>query len=76
MMPEGMNTPDDTVLILNQTSPLLLSLAEQLDTPLAELCAKQILTLATVAQRPLTADEMHDFLKSGYEVLEKALGKV
>lgn len=76
MMPEGMNTPDDTVLILNQTSPLLLSLAEQLDTPLAELCAKQILTLATVAQRPLTADEMRDFLKSGYEVLEKALGKV
>ena len=74
MMPEGMNTPDDTVLILNQTSPLLLSLAEKLDSPVAELVAKQILTLATAAQRPLTADEMRELLASGYEVLGKALG--
>ncbi len=76
MIPEGMNTPDDTVLILNQTSPLLLSLAEKINTPLAELSAKQIFTLATMAQRSLTAEEMRDFLKSGYDLLGKALGNV
>ena len=73
-IPEGMAQDADTVLILNQTSPLILSLAEKTEEAEAELCAKEIFTLATMAQRPLTAEEMQSFFKTSYELLSKLLG--
>ena len=74
MMPEAMNLPDETVLILNTKNNLIKSLEGAIDTPFAELYAKEIYTLAKMAQSALSADEMRDFLKTSYDVLDKALG--
>ncbi|MBQ7365284.1 MAG: molecular chaperone HtpG [Clostridia bacterium] len=73
MFPQGMERPESTTLVLNQENALIRRLAEVLDTPLAETCAKQIYSLATLAQRSLTADELRDFLLGSYDALKLAL---
>ncbi len=73
MMP-GMERPESTALVLNQDCPLIKTLAEKLTEPFAETCAKQIVRMATLAHRPLTAEELRDFLKDGYDALAVALG--
>lgn len=72
--PEGFDLPIDTTLVLNRDNALILRLAENSESDAAFPCAKQIYTLAMMAQRPLKADEMREFLDNGYAVLALALG--
>ena len=72
-MPAGMTPPGGHKLILNSENPLVKTLGENLSIPFAESAAKQIFSLATLAQRQLSADELRDFLNESYKTLEKAL---
>jgi len=74
MFPEGMERPEKASLVLNHENALVKKLAEALDTPFAETCGKQIFLLATLAQRSLSADELHAFLEGSYDALKTALG--
>jgi len=69
----GMMPPGGQKLILNSENSLVKTLGENAGTPFAEAAAKQILSLATLAQRQLSADELRDFLSESYQTLEKAL---
>ena len=69
----GMMPPGGQKLILNSENSLVKTLGENAGTPFAEAAAKQILSLATLAQRQLSADELRDFLSESYKTLEKAL---
>ena len=55
-------------LVVNPASPLVKKLGETLD----ETIAAQMYTLALLAQRPLTSDELVKFLERSFELLEKA----
>ncbi len=61
----GMSMAEET-LILNSNSSLIRKLAEN---P-SETVAKQLYTLTLISQRRLSADELKDFLKTGYTLLE------
>lgn len=70
---EGMgNFPIESTLTLNTASPLvqkLTGLCEAGNTDLSETIAKQIVALATMSQRPFTADELQAFLTDSYSIL-------
>ena len=69
----GMTPPSGQKLILNSQNALVKALGEKGDTPFAESAAKQIFSLATLAQRQLSADELREFLSASYQTLAKAL---
>ncbi len=56
-------------LILNSASPLIKKLAENQD----EKVAKQLYTLTLMSRRRLSASELTEFLRVGYEMLEDRL---
>ncbi len=64
----GMSMAEET-LILNSGSSLIRKLAEN---P-SETAAKQLYTLTLISQRRLSADELKDFLKTGYTLIEGSL---
>lgn len=70
---EGMGDfPVEATLTLNTASPLvqkLTGLCEAGNTDLSETIAKQIVALATMSQRPFTADELQAFLTDSYGIL-------
>ncbi len=72
-IPAGMTPPSGQKLILNSENSLVKALGEKTDAIFSETAAKQILSLATLAQRQLSADELRDFLNESYKTLEKAL---
>ena len=72
-LPAGMTPPGAQKLILNSENALVKNLGTNCGAPFAETAAKQILSLATLAQRQLTADELRSFLSESYKALEKAL---
>ena len=72
-MANGMMPPSGEKLILNSQNALVKALGEKCDTPFAENAAKQIFSLATLAQRQLSADELRSFLSESYKTLEKTL---
>ncbi len=69
----GMNFPSEMTLVVNSASPLIKRLtgvaAE--DTEKAKSIAKQAYTLALLAQRQLSADELQSFLNDSFDMLEK-----
>lgn len=56
-------------LIINTNSSLIKKLEENPD----ETVAKQLYTLTLMSRRRLNADELKDFLKTGFEILEEKL---
>ncbi len=64
----GMSMAEET-LILNSCSPLIRKLTEN---P-SETVAKQLYTLTLLSQRRLTAEELTEFLKTGFSILEGSL---
>ncbi len=64
----GMSMAEET-LILNSNSSLIRKLAENQN----ETVAKQLYTLTLISQRRLSADELKDFLKTGFTLLEGSL---
>ncbi len=70
----GMNMGDsfkaDCSLVVNMQNSLIKKLAAD-ESENAALLAKQIYALATLSQRRFSENEMKDFLKASYEVLEK-----
>ena len=63
--------PTDATLVVNAQSELIKRLAGELesDADKAKKVAKQIYTLALLAQRQLTADELRDFLGESFDML-------
>ena len=68
-MGDAPDMPRESTLILNPNSPIIKKLAETKD----EQIAKQVLSLAKIGQRPLTGEELNEFLRRSYELLEKSL---
>lgn len=66
-----MKFPTDATLVVNAQSELIKRLADELesDADKAKKVAKQIYTLALLAQRQLTADELRDFLGESFDML-------
>lgn len=69
-------TPDvplDVTLTVNTESPLMKKISDIYDSDRekAEMIASQVLSLSKLTQRQLTPDELSDFLKGSYSVLEK-----
>ena len=60
-------------LVLNSGSSLIAKLATVTDEAQKELAASQIWSLALLAQRQLTAEELKAFLRQSYQTLEGAL---
>ncbi len=66
--------PEDMTLVVNSANSLVARLRELIgagDTEKAEGIARQMYSLALLSQRPLTADELKNFLAQSYSVLEK-----
>ncbi len=66
-----MKFPTDATLVVNAQSELIKRLEGELDSDAdkAKKVAKQIYTLALLAQRQLTADELRDFLGDSFDML-------
>ncbi len=69
---DDMKFPVDVSLIINASSPLIKRLADvaEADEAKAKKLAKQTYTLALLAQRQLTADELQAFLSDSFDMLE------
>ncbi len=70
-MPE---IPDDMTLVVNASNSLvarLKTLVAEGEKDKAKSIARQMYSLALLSQRPLTADELKNFLSQSYAVLEK-----
>ena len=61
--------PTEAALILNTASPIIRRLAEKGYGDKADAVAKQVYSLALLSQRPLSAEEMREFLQDGYRLL-------
>ncbi len=70
---EKMSFPVEMTLVVNSSAPLIERLASliETDSDKAKKVAKQIYTLALLAQRQLTADELQSFLSESFDMLEK-----
>ncbi len=66
---QGMGAPKERTLILNCASNIVRKLAETKN----EEAAKHLYTLTLIGQRPLTADELNEFLKTSYKLLENQI---
>ena len=62
--------PEEFTLSLNSESPIIEKL-KNLDEDASKTVAKQIFNLALLSQRRLTAEELSEFVKDSYSVLEK-----
>lgn len=62
--------PEEFILSLNSESPIIEKL-KNLDEDASKTVAKQIFNLALLSQRRLTAEELSEFVKDSYSVLEK-----
>ena len=69
--------PTDATLILNSNSSLIKRLGDIVteDAENAEKTAKQIYTLALIAQRQLTAEELQNFLYDSFSMLEQNIDR-
>ncbi len=67
-----MKFPTDTSLVVNANSSLIKRLADEAESggEKAKKIAKQIYTLALLAQRQLNADELQAFLSDSFDMLE------
>ncbi len=77
-MPSADETPmpmGEATLILNTKSSLIKSLVSLDDGEMKKESARQIWSLALLAQRTLTADELKAFLAQSYKTLENAINK-
>ncbi len=69
---DAMSLPTDATLVVNGASKLISRLGEvvESDESKAKKLAKQVYTLALLAQRQLTAEELQDFLAESFDMLE------
>lgn len=67
---EGMNMPVETTLILNTRNGLIKKLSEDAKSERSEIIAHQIYMLALLTQRQLSAEELQDFLRGSFKLLE------
>jgi molecular chaperone HtpG len=67
------NFPTDSTLVVNASSPLIKKLGSDIesDAEKAKKIAKQIYTLALLANRQLNANELQSFLTDSFDMLEK-----
>lgn len=72
---EAPSVPQEATLVLNANSTLIRKLGEKAESGAvdAEKTAKQVYTLALLAQRQLTADELRAFLSDSFGMLEKQM---
>ncbi len=70
---DDMKFPVDVSLVINASSTLIKRLADvaEADNEKAKKLAKQTYTLALLAQRQLTADELQEFLSDSFDMLER-----
>ncbi len=68
----SMKFPTDVTFIVNAANPLIKRLSDtaEADEAKAKKLAKQVYTLALLAQRQLTADELQAFLADSFDILE------
>ena len=66
---DGYAFPTEATLVVNASNSLIKRLAEEGDHENASKIAKQIYTLALLAQRQLTADELQNFLSDSFDLL-------
>ena len=74
---EGMNMPVESTLILNTGNGLIKKLSEDAKGEKGEkgeIIAHQIYMLALLAQRQLSAEELQEFLKGSFKLLEDNIG--
>ncbi|MBP3437170.1 MAG: molecular chaperone HtpG [Clostridia bacterium] len=69
--PDMEDMPVDATLILNMANPIISRLAEGGYGEKAEKVAKQVYSLALLSQRPLSSEEMKEFLCDSYNVLSE-----
>ena len=69
------SVPQEATLVLNANSTLIRKLGEKAESGAedAEKTAKQVYTLALLAQRQLTAEELRAFLSDSFGMLEKQM---
>ena len=67
--PDMPSMPSEATLVLNLSSPLIGRLSDGSFGDKASAVAKHVYMLATMAQRPLDAAEMKDFLSGSYAIL-------
>lgn len=65
--------PEDMTLLLNSSSPLTRKLLATAEDEKRERAAAQLWSLALLAQRQLTAEELKKFLQSAYRSIEESL---
>ena len=72
---EAPSVPQEATLVLNANSTLIRKLGEKAESGAedAEKTAKQVYTLALLAQRQLTAEELRAFLSDSFGMLEKQM---
>jgi len=72
---QGMGIPEEETLVLNRSNPLVEKIASAMESD-RDACtslARQVYMLALVAQRPLTADEMTQFIAETSRLLADSL---
>ena len=70
----GMSMPLDATLVLNSNSKLIRALGDAAEAGAnehSERVAKQVYTLALLAQRQLSAEELKSFLSGSFSLLEE-----
>ena len=70
----GMSMPLDATLVLNSNSKLIRALGDAAEAGANEhneRVAKQVYTLALLAQRQLSAEELKSFLSGSFSLLEE-----
>ena len=70
---ESPNEKEKSTITVNTSSPLIQKLAACADEEKKEAAAKQIYSLALLAQRPLNAEELRALLAQSFKVLELGL---
>ena len=69
-MPDAPKMPSEATLILNTESPIIAKLRGGEYGDRRDEVAKQVLSLAVLAQRTLSAEELQEFLAASYKLLE------
>jgi len=71
---EGMSMPVEETLVLNMSNPLIEKISASLNDDsrkdINSSIAKQVYSLALIAQRPLSSDELKDFISNSSKLFE------
>ncbi len=69
---DSFKLPKEATLVVNASNPIIKRLSENAGAEKSETIAKQVYTLALLAQRQLTAEELQGFLSDSFTLLENS----